>query len=120
MAQDLTGIRLRYLNLAGANLASQNLTDASFYGATLTGANLSGAEVRGTDFSRVYHWATQWWDYAGPAVLHGQLPGPRFERNRAGSQRLAGVNLAGQNLAGEVSPVIHLVMKAVGTPSPLT
>ena len=45
-------------------------------GATLTGANLTGAEVRGANFSDSHG------HYRSATLLDGQLPGPRFDRNR--------------------------------------
>jgi uncharacterized protein YjbI with pentapeptide repeats len=46
-AHDLSGVSLRFNNLAGANLAGQNLTNANFDHATLTGADFTGADLRG-------------------------------------------------------------------------
>ena len=112
-AHDLTGISLVGINLAGVNLAGQNLTNASFYSrhadqcqpqpgqphecdllacATLTGANLPGPKCGGRRLDQSGHLP------AAQLLLDGQLPGPRFDRNRPGTVNLAGVNLAGQNL----------------------
>ena len=72
-----------YANLTDANLSQANLTNANLIGATLTGANLTGAEVRGRTSIAIYYGGIT----AGPALLDGQLPGPRFDRNRLGRQQ---------------------------------
>ena len=86
---NLTGVNLAGQNLTNANslsaptltnanLSQANLTNANFADATLTGANLTGAEVRGAASATLF----QGRHHLGPALLDGQLPGPRFDRNR--------------------------------------
>ncbi len=50
-AQDLSGIGLRYNNLAGGNFTGQNLTNADFGAATLTGANFRDANLTNAGFA---------------------------------------------------------------------
>ena len=74
--------------------------------ADLTGANLTSMPKCGErDFDRLY----AFWQAALPSatLLDGQLPGPRSDRNRPGSNNLAGVNLAGQNLTNATSSARH-------------
>ena len=52
--------------------------------------------MRGANFYRDATSATG--HHAGATLLDGQLPGPRFDRNRFGLQQPSGANLAGQNL----------------------
>ena len=79
---DLTNANLTLATLTNANLSQANLTNATSGCATLTGANLTGAEVRGASFyrrpdiDRYLGGIT-----AGAALLHRQLPGPRFDGN---------------------------------------
>ena len=54
-------------------------------GADLTGANLTDAEVRGADFRTDFTMAIP--VRLAAALLDGQLPGPRFDRNQPGRQQ---------------------------------
>ena len=82
-AHDLTGIGLYGNNLAGANLAGQNLTNANFADATLTARTspgpMCGGQISLEPMAEL--------GSLRPTLLDGQLPGPRFDRNRLGRQQ---------------------------------
>ena len=61
-------------NWTSANCRQANLTNANLSNSHLAGANFANAVVRGQSSLIRNH--------AGPALLDGQLPGTRFDRNR--------------------------------------
>ena len=99
---DLTGANGDYANLTNADLSQANLTNAYFDRATLTDADFTDAEVRGANFANVLTepgYVRRNWNHACPALLHGQLPGPRFDAGSVlAATILTGGNFAGQNL----------------------
>lgn len=95
-AKDLTGIRLRYNDLAGWNFAAQNLTDADFRITALSGADLKGAEIRGADFaSTTFRGFSAMQLYSTASYQANDLTGINLANNN-----LSGWNFSGQNLSG--------------------
>ena len=86
---------LTYDDLTGGNFAGQNLTNANFALATLTGRRLHRRRSARSRLLTLHHDNRL---HGGAALLHGQLPGPRFDRDRFGCNDLSGWNFAGQNL----------------------
>lgn len=81
-ACDLSGAKLRYIELKNANLKDANLSGAQLYDADLSGADLTGANLTGADLEKA------------------DLNGANLERAKLGEANLKAVYFLRANLTG--------------------
>ncbi|MEE2887658.1 MAG: pentapeptide repeat-containing protein, partial [Planctomycetota bacterium] len=99
---DFRGVGLGQVNFAGRDLTGSYMRDANLTGACLWRSRLDRVDLRGTKGLTKQQLASAIWDFGNPPQLDVELNRFRrfWERRRADSTKLPGVNLWGAELGG--------------------